>query len=151
MYRNFKLSTVKPSKPYAPVETRITNLQGHFKDILESSNLRQVQADKFSTKYDKATRDLILYYEILRDDSKHPCTFPPTWKQEDEEDEVDRYNRDDPCKAVTQMATGAQKWGEIFVKNCKREEEGRDPYNILDRVMAKVNKVADKVKSKMDC
>ena len=150
MYRNFKLSTVKPARAYPPVETRIQNLQGHFKDILASSNLRQVQVDKFASKYDRATDDLILYYEILRDDEKFPCTFPPTWKQE-EEDEVDRYNRDDPCKAVTQMVTGARKWGEIFVKNCKREEKGGDPFNLLDRVMAKVNRVADKVKLKMEC
>ena len=150
VYKNFSLNTIKQPRPYQPVENRITKLQAHFAEIMSNSNLREAAQTKFAAKFNSATGDLITFYEILRDHEKHPCTFPPTWKEE-EEDEVDRYNRDDPCKAVTQMVTGAQKWGEIFVHNCRREELGRDPYNLLDRVMAKVNKVGDKVKAKMIC
>merc|ERR1711892_1044679 len=150
VYKNFSLNTIKQPRPYQPVENRITKLQAHFAEIMSNSNLREAAQTKFAAKFNSATGDLITFYEILRDHEKHPCTFPPTWKEE-EEDEVDRYNRGDPCKAITQMVTGAQKWGEIFVHNCRREELGRDPYNLLDRVMAKVNKVGDKVKAKMIC
>jgi len=150
VYKNFSLNTVKPPRPYQPVENRITKLQAHFAEILSDSNLREAAQTKYATKFNSATDDLVLFYQILRDHEKHPCDFPPTWKEE-EVDEVDRYNRDDPCKAISQMVTGARKWGEIFVHNCKREEQGRDPYNLLDRVMTKVNKVGDKVKAKMQC
>ena len=150
VYKNFSLNTVRPPRPYQPVENRITKLQAHFAEILSNSNLREAAQTKYANKFNSATGDLVLFYEILRDHEKHPCDFPPTWKEE-EEDEVDRYNRDDPCKAISQMVTGARKWGETFVHNCKREEQGKDPYNLLDRVMLKVNKVGDKVKAKMEC
>jgi len=150
-FRNFELSTTRPERPYPPVETRIFNLVEKFGEILENSNLRDVQKQKLTEKFDTATYDLVMFYEILRDHEKHPCSFPPTWKEDDEVDEVDRYNRDDPCKAVDQMVNGASKWGKIFVKNCKRESQGRDPYNLYDRVMVKVNAVGEKAKQKMQC
>jgi len=152
IFRNFELSTTRPERPYQPVENRIFNLVEKFGEIMNNSNLREAQQQKLTEKFDTATYDLVMFYEILRDNPKHPCTFPPTWKTNDDEaDEVDRYNRDDPCKAVDQMVNGAAKWGKIFVKNCKREAKGQDPYNLYDRVMVKVNAVGEKAKQKMQC
>ena len=149
-FRNLELSTTRPERPYQPVENRISNLVEKFGEIMENSNLREVQKQKLTEKFDSATRDFVLFYEILRDHEKYPCTFPPTWKQDDEV-EVDRYNRDDPCKAVDQMVNGASKWGRIFTKNCKRESKGQDPYNLYDRVVAKVEAVGEKAKRKLQC
>merc|ERR1712176_1655672 len=85
-YRNFSLTTTKPPKKLPPVETRIEKLQANFGEILASSNLRQVQVEKFTKKFTEKTDDLIVLYEILRDSEKHKCEFPKTWKKSEDDE-----------------------------------------------------------------
>ena len=116
---------------------------------MENSNLKESQKERFATKFDDYSQDFISLYWRLRDHSKQPCTFPPTWKVDDDEDDVDRYDRDDPCKAVSQMITGVSKWGNIFNKNCRNGAKG--PYNAFNRILTRVTSIADRAKQRMEC
>jgi len=152
VFKNFQVSTTKPAKELPAVETRIEKLQELFDEILANSNLREVQINKFSRKFEKKTDDLVLLYEILRDREEHACKFPNTWKTEEDDDDVDRYAQDNPCKAVKQMVTGAHKWALIFGKDCKREVKNPGTeYNMMKRMMKKVQQVGQKVQNKMGC
>merc|ERR1712176_18093 len=152
VFKNFALSTIKPKKELPPVETRIYKLQDLFDEILDNSNLRQIQKQKFGQKFQEKTDDLIVLYEIIRDRETYECKFPNTWKVEVDDDDVDRYAQDNPCKAVNQMVTGAHKWALIFGKDCKREAKNPGTeYNMMKRMMKKVQQVGQKVQNKMGC
>ena len=106
--------------------------------------MREGVRNNLSTRFPLIATDLVNFYQDLRDHHRKPCTFPETWDADYEFDE-------DSCKAIDQIVTRISKWGRVFVRHCRREEKGRDPWNIYDRQIAKVNVVAERAKLKMSC
>jgi len=142
VYRDFTLTTMNLQEA---VESGMTRLQDHFAQILSNSGLSQKAKNKNVKKFNKETNKLIAFYESLRDDDQHPCTFPSTWESKHEAD----IDHGDPCMATLLVTLAVEEWGKVFVHQCRREKNGGNPLTLLNRVLKKVEKQRIAVDNKL--
>ena len=68
---------------------------GKWAEIIASAPLGDPAKQRFISKMEKSRGKIFDAYFKFRD--QYECEFPDTWVEE-EEDDPDRYDRDDPCK-----------------------------------------------------
>ena len=144
-FRNLQLSTTRPERQVEPITDYIYNLIDKYDDIIYSSNLRLRQKDRLARNFDFQTEYYVVEYEDLSDVDFKPCTFPETYEDDGKADKTD------PCEAIDQIVDRASKWGRVFLRNCRREANGKSPWNMYDRTVRKVNRQANKAKELLRC
>jgi len=79
------------------------------------------------------------------------CQFPEHWDWQAylESQTDDRYNRDDPCKAVEQVFLGFKRWIEIYAGDCRKSAEVQVEF--LNRKSIKLDRLRDKMFVDMQC
>ena len=68
---------------------------GKWAEIIAAAPLGDPAKQRFISKMEKSRGKIFDAYFKFRD--QYECEFPDTWVEE-EEDDPDRYDRDDPCK-----------------------------------------------------
>lgn len=68
---------------------------GKWAEIIAAAPLGDPAKERFIAKMEKSRGKIFDAYFKFRD--QYQCEFPDTWVEE-EEDDPDRYDRDDPCK-----------------------------------------------------
>ena len=77
------------------VTKRPGKLMGKWAEIIAAAPLGDPAKQRFIAKMEKSRGKIFDAYFKFRD--QYECEFPDTWVEE-EEDDPDRYDRDDPCK-----------------------------------------------------
>jgi len=81
------------------------------------------------------------------------CEFPDSWKLDEIESEFeaengDRFERDDPCKAVGQITKGLENWSKIFTRNCRNVEK---EFKFHNRLTLRLKTIRNEMRNKMKC
>ena len=77
------------------VAKRPGKLMGKWAEIIAAAPLGDPAKQRFIAKMEQSREKIFDAYFKFRD--QYECEFPDTWVEE-EEDDPDRYDRDDPCK-----------------------------------------------------
>ena len=64
-------------------------------------------------------------------------------------DEDERYNREDPCKAVQQIFLGFSRWIEIYTNDCRKPDDKRLKFH--GQKVRQLNKLRNKMFLDMQC
>ena len=72
--------------------------------------------------------------------------------EEEDEDESERYDRNDPCKAVGQIAKALEKWGLENNRNCRAASRNLDnEWKFHNRVTDRLKKLRNDVRAELEC
>ena len=75
-----------------------------------------------------------------------------TSAEEEEEDESERYDRNDPCKAVGQITKALEKWGLENNRNCRAASRNVDnEWKFHNRVTDRLKKLRNDVREELQC
>merc|ERR1712003_449305 len=102
------------------VELKLDKLLDKIDEIFDTWATKQEKTQNLRDKWEDMSIKFSDKYVKLQ---KH-CNFPSTWKDVDYENAVDRYDRDDPCKAMDQMVKGFEKWANTFTSDCRKIGDG---------------------------
>merc|ERR1711915_249054 len=127
------------------VTKRPGKLMGKWAEIIAAAPLGDPAKQRFIAKMEQSRSKIFDAYFKFRD--TYECDFPDTWVEE-EEDDPDRYDRDDPCKAVGQIAKGMEKWSAIFNRNCFKSER---EFKFHDRMTQRLKNIRNNVRRLMEC
>merc|ERR1712050_556336 len=125
-------------------EIRINKVRDNFNSVLDELKGTMLSkqhkfAEQIRTKFEKQVNSAIKYYRRVNP----KCNY---WDEEEEEDDVDRYHRDDPCKGVKQLATAVSKWANLYAVHCDRP--GNGPARVVENSMKRYGK---RLVTKMKC
>ena len=142
-FKNFQLSTIRPERPDEPIQEYIYNLIEKFEEVIYNSDMRLGQKDRWSRNFEFYAEYLPSQYKHLLEDE---CTdFPDTFEDDGEPDEAES------CQAIDQIISRASQWSETFLYSCRLANRGKDPLKFHKRNMARLNKIGDKAKEKLNC
>merc|ERR1712050_1822 len=115
---------------------RINKVHANYNTVLdelsETSLSRKPQFVKLMrSKIEKQVKKAIKFYERVNP----KCNY---WDEDEEEDDVQRYDREDPCKGVKQLATAVSKWANEFAIHCKIP--GAGPADKIESMMKNIGK-----------
>ena len=72
--------------------------------------------------------------------------------EEDDEDESERYDRNDPCKAVGQITKALEKWGLENNRNCRAAmRNAENEWKFHNRVTDRLKKLRNDVRTELQC
>ena len=75
-----------------------------------------------------------------------------TSAEEEDEDESERYDRNDPCKAVGQITKALEKWGLENNRNCRAATRNVDnEWKFYNRVTDRLKKLRNDVREELQC
>ena len=100
-------------------------------------------SDRWYEKFGRQTDRMILNFERgnqrcgYYDENQLPHGGPERKRRDDDDFDVDRYNRDDPRDGVRQITTGYRKWAERYLSQCS----GQKKYQYVVNKMNKWNRL----------
>merc|ERR1712062_508224 len=133
------------------VDYRPGKILNDILDVLDGSNLAGTKLyDNVNKRVSSNKGKMITQYFSLVNEKE--CTFPDHWDWEEyqnSEFNPDRYNRDDPCKAINQLFLGLDRWMQIFTRDCTKSKENSLKFH--GRRNKQLTRTRNRVFVKMEC
>ena len=145
-----KEPTDEPSKEKG-VDFRPGKIRDDILEVLDGSNLAGTKLyDLVNKRVSSNKGKMITQYFSLAKEKE--CEFPEHWDWEEyqnSEFNPDRYNRNDPCKAINQLFLGLDRWMQIFTRDCTKSKENALKFH--GRRNKQLTRVRDRVFLRMEC
>lgn len=142
--------TDEPSKEKG-VDYRPGKIRDDILEVLDSSNLAGTKLyDLVNKRVSSNKGKMITQYFTLAEEKE--CSFPDHWNWEEyqnSEFNPDRYNRNDPCKAINQLFLGLDRWMQIFTRDCTKSKENALKFH--GRRNKQLTRVRNRVFVRMEC
>ena len=127
-------------------ENRVHKLVDKFKDIVSDLTVLRLKVRTIFVKKIETGATKIVAQSMKMAER---CEFPDSWKLDEIESiESERYDRDDPCKAVGQIAKGLENWSKIFTRNCRNAEK---EFKFHNRMTERLKTIRNDLRFKMKC
>ena len=142
--------TDEPSKEKG-VDYRPGKILNDILEVLDGSNLAGTKLyDNVNKRVSSNKGKMITQYFTLAKEKE--CTFPDHWNWEEyqnSEFNPDRFNQNDPCKAINQLFLGLDRWMQIFTRDCTKSKENSLKFH--GRRNKQLTRTRNRVFVKMEC
>jgi len=142
--------TDEPSKEKTP-DYRPGKIRDDILEVLDNSQLADTKLYELVNKRVSSNKGKMItqYFGLAKEKE---CTFPDHWNWEEyknSEFNPDRYNREDPCKAINQLFLGLDRWMQIFTRDCTKSKENALKFH--GRRNKQLTRVRNRIFLRMEC